>query len=351
MKITCYYIYSCLRWTFILLFAMACSKEPKFQAKKGVQPNKIDKITSEALPGKVKVIINTAQPDEYLYTRIDFQIRKEVIRSVKLSKYEDNILLEGFDSEGKHSITVTPVSKGEVEGDQTIFEVEVLTPSFKAVKNSLKSIFTFSGIKVNFSNPESDPLSINIASIKRDENKIITKIRKQIKTEKGSEYFLGFPPVEDTFYIYVTDRWGNISDSLVMTGTPWKEIQLDKALFREFIIPNQGDELKYNHNYPMVKLWDDLIGESGLSSGFYSKTDVLNEVNKKEAHFSINIGKKAKLSRVKLFHYNGPSSNYTFRYSTPKTFALYGSNSPSNKESLEDWTLIQEFVSTKPANL
>lgn len=334
-----------------LVLTVSCTKDATFEKKKGQTPHKITQIKSEALSGKVKIFINTAQPDDYIYTRIDFQIRDGVNRSVKLSKYEDFIILEGFSKSGKHEVKLTPISKGEVEGESSLFEVESLIPPFKVVKNSLQPIFTFSGIRINFSNPESDPLSINIALLKKDENKIITKVRKQIKIEKGREFFLGLPSIEDTFYIYISDRWGNISDSLVLKGTPLKEIELEKSLFREFVIPNQGDAIRYGSNYAMNKLWDKTMGAAGGYSSYSSRSNVFNEINKTAAYFSINIGKKAKLSRFKMFHYNGNIGNYSFRYSTPKTFAIYGSNAPSNKENLDDWTLIQDFVSTKPANL
>lgn len=329
----------------------SCTEDTQFERAVGVTPNPIEKLDFEPLSGKAKISINTVQPDDYMYTRIDFTIREGVERSVKLSKYENSIVIQGFAKEGKHKVKVTPVSKGEVQGQTNEFEIEVLKPPYQVLKNSLKPEFTFSGVKVFYDNPEADPLTINIATYHEDEKKLMTDNNKLVSLNKGRESFLGIPSKENTFYLYVSDRWGNISDTLSVKGKPWEELSMNKDLFSEFPITGQGDELRYGSGWPLRNIWNNVINAGNLNSAFYTKANVINVNNGTTANFAINFGKKAILSRFRMFHYNGSFANYAFAGRTPKTFALYGSNSPTNSPSFDSWTYIQDFTSTKPSNM
>ena len=349
MRTRIFHKFSCFALGLALI--CSCTEEASFDRPTGAKPNQIQTIQSEALSGKAKISINTTQPDDYIYTRVDFTIREGVNRSVKISKYENSIVLEGFAKAGTHKIKLTPISKGEVEGDAKEFDITVLQPPYQVVKSSLKPEFTFSGIKVAYQNPESDPLTINVATMHEDEKMIKTDQNKQVSLDKGRESFLGMESKEKTFYLYVSDRWGNISDTLTVVGTPWNEITLNKNLFSEHEITGQGDALRYGATWALRNVWNNVIGLGNMNSAFYSKANVINVNNGTTANFAINMGKKAVLSRIKMFHYNGSFANYAFAGRTPKTFALYGSNAPNNNVTLESWTYIQDFTSTKPTGM
>src|SRR5690606_14988482 len=114
------------------------------------------------------------------------------------------------------------------------------------------------------------------------------------------------------FGVYVTDRWGNNSDTLVQKLTPLFEQQLDKSKFQVLSLP---DDVK--NSWPTSGIWDnvDLVNGKGFS----------NQDAPFPKGFNFDIGVKSKISRLRLW---GVHDNREFSGGNVKQFELWGSNDP-----------------------
>ncbi|MCA5005186.1 DUF5000 domain-containing lipoprotein [Sphingobacterium bovistauri] len=337
-------------------FLCSCTEEIDFSQKPGEIPNIIENISFVPLPGKVELTINTPQIDDYIYTKIDFTVREGVNKSVKISKYESKVVLEGFAKEGVHSVTLTPFSRGDVAGPSKIFDVEVAKPGYIQALESLDPYFSFGMMGVRFTNPMEDNLTIYLATYHEDVKEILTDQNKQVSAAEGKVNFLDLPMKDQKYYLYIADRFGNKSDSVVIEGSPLYEEQLSKSGYRNFAL--QAGSLAYytsETSFGVANLWDDLVGNVNNGTAFLSYQAINTNANQ-HLNFAIDFGKQATVSRFKLVH--AGNDNYWYKAShafatlTPKIFEVWGSNSPVASSLLFDgWEKISDFESKRPEGL
>ena len=336
-----------------ILFLSSCTEEINFDQTPGEIPNTIENITYKPLPGKVELTIATPQVDDYIYTKIDFTIRDGVNKSVKISRFESNIILEGFAKEGIHKVKLTPFSKGDVPGKSKEFDVEVGKPGYVHALENLDAYFSFGMISVNYQNPMSDNLTVFLATYHSDVKQILSDQSKQVSVTQGKINFLELPMENKKYYLYITDRFGNMSDTISLEGIPLYEERLSKSGYRNF--PLQSGALAFDNFLDISHLWNDQVGNVYDGSAYMSN-GVINTNANAFLNFAIDFGKPATVSRFKMVHAGNDNwwygGSHAFSRLTPKIFEIWASNSPtSNSLSFDSWEKIGEFESKRPEGL
>src|SRR3546814_8490330 len=72
--------------------------------------------------------------------------------------------------------------------------------------------------------------------------------------EEGFFSARGFESKPTVFGVFVEDRWGNVSDTLVSELTPLFEEEIPKP-FQKYVLPTDNTAL-YSSSVPMENLWD-----------------------------------------------------------------------------------------------
>lgn len=277
------------------------------------------------------------------YIRVVYEPYPGQMVDSKASFYVDSIRLEGFPKDGEYAVNIYSVSYGETSSEPIKINVNPLTPPFLAVKESILSSASFGGIKVSFTNPETASLAVGIAK-KTPENTWEQIYMYYTKAPSATFALRGQESVETQYAIYVRDRWGNISDSLFMTCTPWQEMECDKVLFRVYSLPTDDPG---NHT------WGGTSTSNGISKTWDGKLTAVPLFHTKNntfpIHFTFDMGMKYNLSRFIYYPRNDNGKTpIVFLNGHPHLFDVWGSNAPNPNGSFDaTWTKLGSFESKK----
>ena len=330
----------------------ACEQHRITPLSVGETPEKVSDITIEYLPGAAKIRYKIPKSNDFLYTKIVYETKKGVTRTIKSSLYERFVLLEGFAEKGKYPVKIYSVSKGEVESDPVSIDVDISEPPYITAYKDLKIIQDFGGITVQFSNDQNKDIGVNVSSYYEKAN--VYRLDKTYRSKvKEDIQFKSIGYTKNTKFLITTfDRFGNISDSLYTEITPLEEFLLDKSKFKSLALPpfyNHGE----NGNTLIENLWNNELGGWYYGySAYMSPFSLIDPNIGATFDFAIDIGQNLKLSRFKLFHpHLGSFFAFYFSGYTPKVFEIWGSNNPNKDGSWDSWTKIGDFKSKLPEHI
>jgi hypothetical protein len=146
----------------------------------------------------------------------------------------------------------------------------------------------------------------------------------------------GLKSVNTKFGFYVRDRYGNISDTLLLQLTPLFEEQLDRTKMHGIMLPSDAP-IGYGGN--IDALFDGDVTNAG---GYYHTGDAAVMPQ----WFTYDMGVTAKLSRMAWF----------MRYDyyglhNPRNVQIWGTNNPTPDGSFKNWTLLSTHEQVKPSGL
>ncbi|MFS8617644.1 MAG: DUF5000 domain-containing lipoprotein [Solitalea sp.] len=321
-----------------ILLLVSCAKEEKHTPfeKSDVVPDPIGQIQVENLPGGAKLRYKVPNDPNLLYVKAEFETQGKV-RNVKASFYENTLILEGFGDTATHDVSVFAVSKSEVHSEPTIVKVKPLTPPVISTFESLTLNEDFGGVTVNFTNePQAD---LAIAVIYQDGEGFWTRdeVLYTMK-EKGTFSARGFDSKPIVFGVYVEDRWGNVSDTLVSQLTPLFEEEIPKP-FQKYVLPTDNTTL-YSSAFPMENVWDG--GEDHYQTSYAAGIPTW---------FTFDLKVTAKLSRF-LYQQRTNSESVRWGNANPRYFEVWGTaDTPDPTGSWEGWTKLLDVESVKPSGL
>lgn len=300
-------------------------------------PAKVTDLKVVNTPGGAKIAYVVPADPNLLYVQAEWEY-KGIKRNTKSSYYGDTLVLQGFGDTDEYKVSVYSVNRVEKRSEPVDVTVKPLNPPVHEVYASLKVKPDFGGVNVDFVNETRGDVVITVLT-KDAEGKMIPVDAFYTGLPKGNFTTRGLEPKPTLFGVFVKDRWGNISDTLLAEETPFFEKELDKKLFRE-LNPYPGDVNGniYSAAYPMKNLWD------GANSIF-----VTAQAYGVPVSFSIDLGVKAKLSRMKYFQRQ--STAFYFNSGTPLEWDVYGSNSPAPDGNYDSWKLLMHCTSHKPSGL
>jgi hypothetical protein len=147
----------------------------------------------------------------------------------------------------------------------------------------------------------------------------------------------GLPAVDSKFGLFVRDRWGNISDTLLVHLTPLFEEQLDRTKMAALVLPTDAP-LGYGGN--VAALFDNDVTNN---NGYYHTGDAAVMPQ----WFTFDMGVSAKLSRLVWFM----RIDYYYALHNPRNVEIWGSNNPDPDGSFNNWTLLTTHEQIKPSGL
>jgi len=301
----------------LLLIGMAaCKKNNGFNtivSDDKTKPGVVSNVNVDNFNGGAKITYDLPNSTNILYVLATYKINDKISKETKSSYYQDSVVVNGFSEEKSYDVTLYTVTRANIKSDPITVTVNPRTPVYALVRPTINLVPDFGGVNVTADNPTRK--EVGLVFLSYNPNTRAMEIRDQLYTSAAKiDYSVtGYNSEEQNFEIYVTDRWGNISDTLKKSLTPLYEEACDKS---KFTVLNYASDTPIGFDWQLPNLWNDKLDGSGWHTTLSGEPAPYT--------CSFGIGKSYKLSRVVVYERIG--SDYTYKYANPKEFSLWGSN-------------------------
>ncbi|WP_343704468.1 DUF4959 domain-containing protein [Chitinophaga sp.] len=317
---------------------LACSKVLDFNdpvSEDGTKPGVISNIKVANFNGGSYITYSLPKSGNILYVKADYVIDDKTgkKRQTKSSYYSDSITVEGFAETKEYEVTLTTVTRANVESDPVTVKVHPDTPVYRVVAKTIQMQSDFGGINVQTDNRNKKPIGAVLLYKPDGADQYSIYEQEFSDFEHMSFSTRGFDTLPKQFAVYITDQWGNNSDTLYKTIAPLFEEQLDKSKFFNNALPS---DTKVGFGWVVPRLWDNNNG-----SGWHT----VQENMPLPITCTFGLGVSAKLSRFVLVGRSG----YEFAHGNPKVFAIWGSDKPAPADAVlppfaEEGAVVGDWV-------
>lgn len=302
-------------------------------------PGMVSNITVENLPGGAILTYNLPNDKDVLYVKALFEGSDGNIRESMASYYTNRIEIEGLGEATDYNVKLVTVDESKNESEPVNVVVNPLTPPVVSVFNTLEAANDFGGPKLTWTNELNADLAFYVLVRDTLSNEYIQADIFSSSMREGNYISRGFNAEETDFAFLVVDRWGNRSDTLIQTLTPWFEEELPKSNFREVKLPL--DVTDYGYGWDMPRMWDNVHLSTG-GTGYHTKTETYPVM------FTMDLGVNARLSRYKFWPRVAP---FSYAAGNPRKWQIYGSSNYAADGSMDGWILLADCEQIKPSGL
>lgn len=292
--------------------------------------------------GGATITYDLPEDKDLLYVKAIYKIPNGNVKIQKASVYTNSITIKGFAESAEATVELICVDRSQNESAPVKVTIHPLNSPIFDVFASLKVSATFGGLKFAWLNPDNEDLVLDI--LVKDEDNIYHSIDKFYTSTSGSSSIRNQKPVETNFGIYISDIYGNHTDTLYLTFTPFEETELDKKNWKDMrLCPT----IKVNPfgTSDMKCLWNGI----SVNTNSFEQMYYLNDGEGEMAFFTFDLGISAQLSRFKFWG----RTNWYFNLHHPKEFEIWGTNDPlvanSDACSWDGWSLLMTGISEKPS--
>lgn len=331
----------------VLAFFIGCEEEEGHRpyGTDNIPPGKVVVSNIINKPGGAVIYYNQSADVDLLYVKASFKDDKGRAREVKASQVIDSLVIQGFGKIGNYNIEMIAVDRGGNTSEVENITISPLEPPFQLIFPSLQGEVDYGGIKVSYENPLRAEVSLNVLVYNENSDKMEYRESFFTSQPSGSYSFRGYDAVKTRFGVYVEDRWENVSDTIYFEVTPIPDEFLEKDRFSVFKL--QGDKDFNDYGFSETQMWDNKWGDQWNCGHTDFQTALPH-------YLTVDLGVKAKLSRLKLYQRGGSE---LYKHGNPKHFKVYGVVDINNippydpQNPTAGWTLLGEFHSQKPSGL
>jgi hypothetical protein len=286
------------------------------------KPGPVSNVQVKNFNGGAYITYTLPDSKNILYVQAQYNINDKTSRQTKSSYYSDSVTVSGFAKSQDYNVILYVVSRANVLSDSVTVTVHPETPPYLLAYASLKLEDDFGGVNIQAVNPSG--ANIGIITIFPDAVTKKLEIVDQNYTNQDSiNYSLrGYDTLPKSFGVYVTDQWGNISDTLFQTIHPIYETLMDKSLFKQYTLPTDVPKYQNNDLFNLPNMWNN------NTTDFYNTMQPILPNSDKSfiwpAWVTFDIGQTAKLSRYTLWERSGDNDELLWTYGSPQTWVLWG---------------------------
>lgn len=295
------------------------------------KPGPVTNIKVVNFNGGAYITYSLPDSKNILYVQANYAINDKITRQTKSSYYSDSVTVSGFAKSQDYKVTLQVVSRAEVKSDSVVVTVHPDTPAYLLTKPTLKMQADFGGVNVIALNKIKADIGIILITPGITNNRL--EIVNQDYTNADSVNFSvrGYDTVARRFGLYVTDSWGNISDTVFATINPIFEVQMAKSLFQPYVLPS--DVVPYDDYRGLRNLWDNNIKEPTYNTAQPITPLVW------PSWMTFDMGQAAKLSRYTMVGRTGDApGEFMWGYGTPQTWVIWGRADVPGDEQMPDST-------------
>jgi len=333
-----HYILICL----LMFIAYACKEEPIGQTPvDSVPPGEVSNVEVTNIPGGAYFTYTLPDDEDLLYVKAVYRLKENgESLNTRSSLYTDTLRIEGFGDTKERNVDLIAVDRSNNESKPVTVSIKPDTPPVFTIFESMELAEEFGGIKFKWNNETATNICLHI--LKKNKSGDFEMLDElYTKRKLGESTVLGLSAKEGDFGIYVTDRWGNNSDTLKKTLTPIFEMQIPYSDIKPY---NMLGDTPSEHGWLVDYLWNDIIHD-GAGAGYH--TEVFSGPWPHRVTFKVMTG-KIKCSRIKIYHRD---NGYLYKHGNVKKFELWASNNPNPDGSDDGWVKIGDYESYKPSGL
>ncbi|RZA00487.1 MAG: DUF4959 domain-containing protein [Sphingobacteriaceae bacterium] len=334
----------------LVLFGISACKENKgFNdpvSSDTSKPGIVTNVKVDNFNGGSYITYDLPNSENILYVLAKYSIRNGVARETKASYYSDTVTVIGFEKSQEYDVTLYTVSRANVMSDPVTVTVHPDTPVYLMVKPTVEVNTDFGGINIRALNPDKREIGIVTVLFNPATNQMDVEDQYFTKSDSINFSLRGYDTQERDFGVYVTDQYGNISDTLFTKLSPLFETMLDKSKFTTFRL---GSDTEIGYGWETRYLWDGRTDNS--SSGWHT-----NPGPPPPYVTTFGIGGSFKLSRFTLWE---RPANFAFNHGNPRNFSLWGSNLANPADAalpvsaptgtvVGDWVCLQNYTYPNP---
>src|SRR5579859_179371 len=296
------------------------------------KPGPVTNIKVVNFNGGAYITYSLPDSKNILYVQANYAINDKITRQTKSSYYSDSITVSGFARSQDYTVTLQVVSRAEVKSDPVVVTVHPDTPPYLLTRATLKMQADFGGVNFVALNKIKADIGIILISLSATTNRLEIVNQDYTNVDSVNLSVRGYDTIPRQFGLYVTDAWGNMSDTLFSTLNPIYEVQMAKSKFSAFVMPS--DVAVYDSYRGLQNLWDNNIKEPT-----YNTQQPITPL-KWPAWMTFDMGQAAKLSRYTMVGRtgdNGPGE-FLWGYGTPQTWVIWGRPDVPVDEQMPDST-------------
>ena len=311
-----------------LVILFACDEKDNYinpVSKDKTKPAIVTNIEVHNFNGGAHITYDLPESGNVLYVQAQYDIREGKSRQAKSSYYSDTITVRGFEKSAAYEVTLYAVSRANVKSDPVKVTVNPDTPPYLLVEPTLEVNPDFGGLNIRAQNPNREPIGIILTAY--DSVTGLIEIQDQFYSEEENINYSvrGFSPVPREFGVYITDEFGNTSETKTQIITPFFETLLNKANFFKYSLASDG---KIGYGWDLPYLWDGKT--DGYSAGWHTEPGGSFPIV-----CTFGLGTYAKLSRFILWERSDtPPQTWSYAHGNPKNFSIWGSSKDSPQDAV-----------------
>lgn len=320
----------------IILLA-ACSEDKIEPYGDSATPEDVTVLSTRSTSGGAVIKYALPSNNELLYVKAVFDQSEDIKREVSASAYVDSLVIEGLGSTNPHEVKLYAVSKTEKYSKGVSVTITPLMPPIMSVAASLSAVTDFGGFALSYTNPEESRITFNVYYDNAESQGV--KLHDVLYTQRkeGVLNIRGLNNLSTKFSIYVTDRWGNLSDPFQFELTPRPEYELNGKSFRETKIVGDVDWTFYGGT------WGAFFDDNFAIANFAH-----TNVNVPFPHSTtIDLGVPSLLSRMKMWQRLAEEDFWGHAY--PRSIRVMGCPEGMDHTKPENYILMLDASNDKPS--
>lgn len=225
-------------------------------------PGPLTEYTIEPINGGAIISYTIPNDPDIMYVMAEYERNGEVFTE-KSSIHKNSVTVEGFHRVDKVKVSLYKVNRYEQKSEPLLVEFEPLESLIDIAQKSLNIIPGFGGVVASWVNPEATELGVRLMTYDDSlYNDLVTRDMYFTTMTEEKHAFRGFEAEETTFALSFEDKWGNVSDTIQLTTTPFFETLVEKP-YADYRSNIPSDNTSNLSGRSTSTLWDNIVNTSG----------------------------------------------------------------------------------------
>lgn len=331
----------------IMLLVSSCDEEKVGQYPvDSVPPSPVTNVVTESIPGGAKIYYDLPDETDISYVYCEYTVNG-VEKNTRSSVYNNYVTIEGLGEVAPCDFTIYLVDHSENRSEPYSGSFTPLEPPYLTIFKTITMEPDFGGVVVRWENETNALIGAFLYAI-NDTTGDWEEYNLVYSSTKEAKYSIrGYNTDERKFGVCLIDRFGNTTDTAVVSAIPLYEKELDKDKFSNGHL--LGDNYTSHNSRPIENIWD-----GSLTVIWHTKPDAGFTPPQT---FSVDLGVEAQLSRMMLWN---RQDGYIFAQHNVHYFEVWGAKELSHdindsywsgSEWQNEWTLLGDFEQIKPSGL
>ncbi len=307
-----------------LILSHSCKKSEGYnQVVSGdkTKPGVITDLKVKNINGAAYITYALPNSDNLLYVLAQYNINGKTVRQTKSSYYTDTVLCDGFAQSKDYQVTLWTVSRANVQSDPVTVTVHPDTPYYLLAKKTVQLQADFGGVNIKAIDKGKRDLGYILIAYDTSTRALEVQDQHYSNIDTINYTVRGYAAANRQFGLYITDQFGNVSDTTITMLSPIFETLIDKSKFSNYKLPSDSPTA-YGWEVPF--LWDNKTDD--YSNGWHTAPGAPPPIQ-----CTFSMGVTAQLSRFIMWE---RPDQYAYAHGNPRDFSIWGSSKAAPQDAI-----------------